>query len=97
MPCPRAGHRPLLADALAGRSGALRNIGRVPEAADEARRALALALAVELGYPAGKVMALAELSWGASYAGAAGESRERALRAQRIDAAGIPRPRRARA
>ena len=90
MPCPRAGHRPLLADALAGRSGALRNIGRVPEAADEARRALALALAVELGYPAGKVMALAELSWGASYAGAAGESRERALRAQRIDAAGIP-------
>jgi len=82
------GPSPLLADALAGRSGALRNVGRVPEAAADARRALALA--VELGYPAGQVMALAELSWGASYAGAAEEALQWAVQAQRIDAVGIP-------
>ena len=46
------GPSPVLVDGLAGRSGALRNLDRVPEAAEDARRALALAR--ELGYPAGR-------------------------------------------
>ena len=49
-----------LADGLAGRSGALSQMGRYAEAAGEARRALAVAR--ELGYPAGEVLALADLS-----------------------------------
>ena len=48
-----------LADGLAGRSGALTNLGRVAEAAEDGRRALALAR--ELGYPAGEALALADL------------------------------------
>ena len=45
---------------LRGRSGALANIGRVAEAADDARRSLALALA--LGDPAREAMALDRLA-----------------------------------
>ena len=53
-----------LADGLAGRSGALSQMGRDAEAADEARRALAVAR--ELGYPVGEVLALVDLSVAAS-------------------------------
>jgi hypothetical protein len=53
-----------LCDALAGRSVALRNMGRLAEAAD-ARQALVLVR--QAGYPAGEVMALGELSLVASY------------------------------
>ena len=49
-----------LADALSGRSGALGQMGRFAEAAEEARRSLAVAR--ELGYPAGEVLALGGLS-----------------------------------
>jgi predicted ATPase/DNA-binding CsgD family transcriptional regulator len=49
-----------LADALAGRAAMLRLMGQIPEAVDEARRALAVAR--ELGYPAGEVFALGNLS-----------------------------------
>ena len=49
-----------LADGLAGRSEALSQMGRYAEAAGEARRALAVAR--EVGYPAGEVLALAALS-----------------------------------
>ena len=49
-----------LADCLAGRSVTLANMGRLAEAADDGRRALALAR--ELGYPAGETLALADLS-----------------------------------
>ena len=49
-----------LADGLAGRSWHLTNLGRIAEAADDARRALAMAR--ELGYPAGEALALADLS-----------------------------------
>jgi DNA-binding CsgD family transcriptional regulator len=56
-----------LADALAGRSAQLRELGRVAEAADDARQSLAVAQ--EIGYPAGEVMALGDLSLAASLAG----------------------------
>ena len=49
-----------LADCLHWRSAALANLGRVAEAADDARRSLALAR--ELGYPAGEALALAHLA-----------------------------------
>ena len=48
----------LLADALAARSMTLLNMGRLAEGAEDARRALALAR--ELGYPAGEAEALSE-------------------------------------
>ena len=57
------GDRPpsrVLADALAGRSAALRELGRITEAVDDGRRSLALAR--EVDYPAGEALALAQLS-----------------------------------
>src|SRR6516164_6797076 len=56
-----------LAAALVGRAGALRLMGRAAEAADDARRALALAR--EIGDPAGELQALVDLSFHAHYAG----------------------------
>jgi predicted ATPase/DNA-binding CsgD family transcriptional regulator len=82
------GPSPELADGLAGRASALRNLDRVPEAAQDARRALAVAR--ECGYPAGEALALKELSWACNYAGDAGAALEWARQAQRIDPAGIP-------
>jgi predicted ATPase/DNA-binding CsgD family transcriptional regulator len=67
--------RPLsraLADALAGRSSALEELGQFPEAAGEARRALTVAR--ELGYPLGEVFALAFLANAAAAAGNVGEA-----------------------
>ena len=49
-----------LADCLRGRSVTLTNLGQFAEAADDGRRSLALAR--ELGYPAGEALALAGLS-----------------------------------
>ena len=49
-----------LADCLAARGSTLANLGRIPEGADDGRRSLALAR--DLGYPAGEVYALANLS-----------------------------------
>jgi predicted ATPase/DNA-binding CsgD family transcriptional regulator/transcriptional regulator with XRE-family HTH domain len=57
----------VLADALAGRARALRITGRIAEAAADARRALAVAR--DIGYPSGQVLALVELSWQAQFAG----------------------------
>ena len=48
-----------LADCLGGRSVTLSNLGRIPEAVDDGHRSLALAR--ELGYPAGEAFALASL------------------------------------
>jgi predicted ATPase/DNA-binding CsgD family transcriptional regulator len=65
-----AGDRPpsrALADCLAQRSTTLTNLGRVAEAVGDGRRALAVAR--EVGYPAGEVLALANLSVAASSAG----------------------------
>jgi DNA-binding CsgD family transcriptional regulator len=61
-----------LADALAGRSSALRELGRIPEAAEEARRSLAVAR--ELGYRFGEVLSLAELALAAAAAGDVGDA-----------------------
>ncbi len=57
----------ILVDCLVMQSGTLSNLGRVPEAAASARRALALAR--ELGYPRGQVDAATGLVIAASYAG----------------------------
>jgi predicted ATPase/DNA-binding CsgD family transcriptional regulator len=54
------GASPALADALAGRSAALRELGLITEAIEDGHRSLALAR--EAGYPAGEALALAQLS-----------------------------------
>jgi predicted ATPase/DNA-binding CsgD family transcriptional regulator len=56
-----------LADGLAGRAAALVNQGRHAEAAEEARRALAVAR--EIAYPLAQVLALGDLAIAAQYAG----------------------------
>ena len=61
-----------LADALAGRSTALRELGRFAEAAEDGRRSLAVAS--ELGYPLGEVFALTQLAFDAAVAGDVGEA-----------------------
>jgi predicted ATPase len=58
---------PLLAELLAGRSRTLTVLGRLPEAVRDARQALEVAR--QIGYPAGEVLALAQLSRTAHYAG----------------------------
>jgi predicted ATPase/DNA-binding CsgD family transcriptional regulator len=56
-----------LVDGLAGRAGALAKMGRRAEAAEDDRRALAMAR--EIGYPLGESNALGDLAWAAQYAG----------------------------
>jgi predicted ATPase/DNA-binding CsgD family transcriptional regulator/transcriptional regulator with XRE-family HTH domain len=53
---------PALADSLDGRAAALLQMGRYAEAVDEARRSLAVAR--EVGYPMGEVLALGPLGFG---------------------------------
>jgi DNA-binding CsgD family transcriptional regulator len=79
---------PVLARALAWRAGALANLGRVPEAAEEGRRALALAR--ELGDPAGEAYALYWLATAAAYVGNLQDAEAWMRQAQRIDQAAIP-------
>ena len=57
----------ILVDCLVMQSGTLSNLGRVPEAAASARRALTLAR--ELGYPRGQVDAATALALAAIYVG----------------------------
>jgi non-specific serine/threonine protein kinase len=63
---------PGLANGLAGRSYALRDLGQFPEAAEDARRALAVAR--EAGYPLGEVLALQHLALAAAAVGEVGEA-----------------------
>jgi predicted ATPase/DNA-binding CsgD family transcriptional regulator len=56
-----------LADGLGGRSAALRGFGRIGEAAEDGRRALAVAR--EVGHPVGELFALADLGLAASDGG----------------------------
>ncbi len=77
---------PLLAEFLAGRSRTLTRFGRMPEAVDDAREALVVAR--RIGYPAGEILALAQLSRTAYYTGAVPEALEWARQAQRILASG---------
>src|SRR5262249_27735607 len=84
-----AGHAPapLLARALAWRAGALANQGRVPEAAEEGRQALALAR--ELGDPVGEAYALYWLGTAAGYVGSHQDAEAWLRQAERIDQAAI--------
>jgi non-specific serine/threonine protein kinase len=61
-----------LADALVGRSWVLQQLGQIPEAAEDARQCLAVAR--QLGYPPGEVLALALLANAAMIAGDLGEA-----------------------
>ncbi len=79
---------PLLARVLAKRAGCLANLGRLPEAADDARRALALAR--QISDPVGQVWALYWLGATAYYAGEPQESLGWLQQAVRIDPASIP-------
>jgi predicted ATPase/DNA-binding CsgD family transcriptional regulator/DNA-binding XRE family transcriptional regulator len=78
---------PALAAALAGQSSVLRLMGRTAEAAGDARRSLALAR--QIGDPAGELLALTELSFDADYAGDHDEAVRLARQAGQITA-GIP-------
>jgi DNA-binding CsgD family transcriptional regulator/tetratricopeptide (TPR) repeat protein len=76
-----------LADALAGRAAVLGLMGRTAEAAGDGHRALALAR--EIGDPAGELLALIDLSLGAHHAGDHDEAVRLARQAGQITA-GIP-------
>ena len=73
-----------LADCLAIRSVTLSNLGRIAEAADDGHRALALAQ--ELGYPAGEALALYDLAVAAQHADDCGGAVRLARQAQQIPA-----------
>jgi len=71
-----------LVGALTGRSAALGDLSHIPEAAEDARRALAIA--GEMGYPSGEVHALVHLAFTAVAAGDAGEAVRLALQAAQV-------------
>ncbi len=79
---------PMLVDAMAGRSAALVNINRVAAGIEDARRAVALAR--QMGYPAGEALGLQNLFLGTYYAGDLEDALEWARQAERIDQARIP-------
>jgi predicted ATPase/DNA-binding CsgD family transcriptional regulator len=73
-----------LADCLSGRSRVLANMGRTAEAADDSRRSLAMAQ--ELCYPAGEVLALYDLAFAAYFVGDLEGAVQVALQAEQIPA-----------
>jgi ATP/maltotriose-dependent transcriptional regulator MalT len=77
---------PLLAELLAGRSRTQMYFGRIPEAVSDARKALEVAR--QAGYPAGEILALAQLSRTAHYAGDRAAALDWARQAQRVLASG---------
>jgi predicted ATPase/DNA-binding CsgD family transcriptional regulator len=77
-----------LADAVSGRSNMLIHLGRVPEGAEEARRALALAR--EASYPAGEANALQCMSIAAFHLDDFEDAVQWARQACRIDPAAVP-------
>jgi predicted ATPase/DNA-binding CsgD family transcriptional regulator len=76
-----------LADGLVGRAVALENMGRTAEGAGQARQALAVAR--EVGYRAGEVLALGVLSFAVADAGDLDGAVQRARQAAQITA-GVP-------
>ena len=76
-----------LADGLVGRAVALENMGRAAEAADQARQALAVAR--DIGYRTGEVLALGVLSFAVSDAGDLDGAVQLARQAEQITA-GVP-------
>jgi predicted ATPase/DNA-binding CsgD family transcriptional regulator len=88
--CDAVADRPAsraLTAALAGRASVLRLMGRAAEAAGDGRRSLVLAR--EIGDPVGELLALAELSLDADYAGDYDDAVRLARQAGQI-AAGVP-------
>jgi predicted ATPase/DNA-binding CsgD family transcriptional regulator len=79
---------PDLVNGLAGRCAALRNMGRLPEAAEDARTALALAR--EIRYATGEAIALQELSYVSAYSDLPEDAVKWATQAQRIPDDQIP-------
>lgn len=79
-----------LVEGLAGRCGALRNIGRLDEAAEEGHAALKLAR--QIRYAAGEALALLELSHVSMYAGQPEDAVRWAVQAQRVPDEQIPDP-----
>ena len=77
-----------LVESLAGRSGALRNMGRLSEAAADA--VTALELARQIDYAAGEAVALQELSAVSFYAGQDEEAAALGRQAVRIDENRMP-------
>ena len=77
-----------LSDALSGRAFALMNLDRIAEGTEDARRALAMA--GELGYPAGEARALQCLTYAAFLVDDYQHGAELARQACRIDPASIP-------
>jgi tetratricopeptide (TPR) repeat protein len=73
-----------LADCLSGRSRILANMGRTAEAVDGGRRSLAVAQ--ELGYPAGEALALFDLAFAADFVGDLEAAVQLARRAEQIPA-----------
>ena len=73
---------PDLVDGLTGRCAALRNMGRLPGAAEDAHTALELAR--QIGYPAGEADALQELSYVSVYADQPEDAVKWATQAQRV-------------
>jgi len=73
---------PDLVDGLTGRCAALRNMGRLPEAAEDVH--LALELARQIRYPAGEADALQELSYISVYADQPEDAVKWATQAQRV-------------
>ena len=74
----------VLAACVGGRSHALSNLGRMAEGIEEGRRSLALAR--EVGWPAGEALALAYLSNAADYAGDIDDALQLARQAEHIPA-----------
>lgn len=83
-----AGPSPVLADVLVGRSIALHNLGPSAEAAAAARHGLAVAR--EVGYPAGEAMALRVLGLLARSSGDVGSALDWVRQAEQIDPSSIP-------
>ncbi|MBV9208349.1 MAG: hypothetical protein JO037_23760 [Actinobacteria bacterium] len=83
----KRGPCPALADGLAGRAAALAIMGRHAEAADDARQALAVAR--EIAYPLGQVLALGGLAAAAQYGGDPDGAARLARQAGQITA-GVP-------
>ena len=84
----RQGPSPVLVDALVGRSIYLLNMGRVPEAQQEAHDVLAMARG--LGYPAGEMLALTALGLAARFLGDIEQAQEWHRQASQIDRAQVP-------
>jgi predicted ATPase/DNA-binding CsgD family transcriptional regulator len=77
-----------LVESLGGRADVLVNLGRIPEGTEDARSALALAR--EIGHPAGEALALMDLGLAAYYTDDPENALAWARQAQRIDPARIP-------